>query len=204
MVTNNINTTNGLGNINPEGSEMNYDNAISGGRIAGTVKNISNLIPGETFMAEILDIRAGSLTLKLDSGNLTAKSLVIPDARIGDRAVFLVKENQSGQVILEFLKQNPKNSQSQVSESIIKEALAAARMQHTVQNSEIVIDLVKHNMSIDSKTIQNAAFFRYSLPQIPFEQIAFLLKHDFPPIQRTIETYSKISSGNLNLLDEMH
>ena len=189
-------------NVNPENPGEKYGAAQLIPKLTAPIgKNIFALAPGEIFAAEILDIQPGAITLKLEDGNLTAKSLSVPDARIGDRAMFMVKENRGGQIALEFMRDGPQFGQ--VSESIVKEALQAARMQYTMQNAEIVADLVKHNLPIDDKTIQQAAFFRYSMPDVTFEKVAFLIENEFAPIERTTQVFTSLSDGSLNLRNEM-
>ncbi len=46
-------------------------------------------------------MQKGSVSLRLDSGEfLTAKSLTMPDARIGEKAVFVVKGHIKGQILI--------------------------------------------------------------------------------------------------------
>ena len=68
-------------------------------------KPIARLEAGDRFEALVLDIQVGRITLRLPSGeSLTARSLILPEARIGEKSVFIVKENVKGQVALEMQK----------------------------------------------------------------------------------------------------
>jgi len=175
-------------------------------------KSIVDLVPGQVFSAEILDIQPGVINLRMGSdGVLAARTLASPDARIGDNATFVVRENVPGlgntpaQIVLEFLRggvvgQDGQNAQ--VPASIVKEALQAANMQHTGQNTALIGDLVAHNLPIDQSTVQRAAFFRYSMPDVPFPRIAFLLENNFAPTERTVEVFQKMASGEMNLKSE--
>ena len=189
-------------NISRE-AETGRENVDAGVKAAApkpiTVKSLPELVTGEVFSAEILDIQPGVVTLKVGANTLAARTLVSPDARIGDKAAFLVKDNTSGQIVLEFLREK---GSALVSASIVKEALAAANMQLTQGNSELIEQLVYHNLPIDNHSVQRAAFFRYSMSDAPFSQIGFLLENKFAPIERTVEVFQGLLSGELNIKDE--
>ena len=167
------------------------------------IKSLVELMPGQSFSAEILDIKPGAVTLKMGDGMpLTARSMVVPDARIGDQAAFMVRETKPGQIMLEFLRGGIGEG-NKVPVSIIKEALTAANMQHTNLNASIIEDLVSRNMPIDTSTLQRVAFFKYSMPQAPFEHIQFLLENNFAPIDRTVEIFEGMQKGEMTLKSEM-
>ncbi|MCL2855438.1 MAG: flagellar hook-length control protein FliK [Defluviitaleaceae bacterium] len=166
------------------------------------IKSLVDLVPGQSFSAEILDIQQGAITLKMGDGlPLTARSMVVPDARIGDRAAFLVRETKPGQIMLEFLRGGI--GESKVPASIVKEALTAANMQHTAANAGIIEDLVVRNMPIDVSTLQRTAFFKYSMPHAPFEHIQFLIDNNFAPTDRTVEMFTGMVKGEMNIMGEL-
>jgi len=176
---------------------------INQGKDIDSLKVLFTLGAGEVFRAVIEDIQPNSIELKMKDGSiLNARSLTVPDARIGDMANFVVRENNGkGQISLEFL--HPQQSTGGVPISIVKEALSAANMQHTPQNALIIESLVQHNLSIDISAVQRAAFFMYSMPEEqPFENIAFLLKNNFAPTNRTVEMFLGLQSGNISLQTE--
>jgi len=178
-------------------------------KVAQVAKSIVDLVPGQVFSAEILDIQPGVISLKIgEGGALDARTLASPDARIGDNATFVVRENipalgnAPAQITLEFLRGAAAGENAQVSASIVKEALQAANMQYTGQNSALIEDLVAHNLPIDHSSVQRAAFFRYSMPDVPFARIAFLIENNFAPIERAVEVFQKLASGEMNLRSE--
>jgi len=181
---------------NPDGSA---NDMMVQDRLPPQVKNVNSLVPGQTFSAEILDVKQGSISLKMaEGGTLTARSLATPDARIGDMASFIVRETKPGQVFLEFLRGSGK-----VSASIVREALSAANMQMTNANAGIVEDLVTRNMPIDTSTLQRAAFFKYSMPAAPFEHIQFLVQNNFAPTERTVQMFTSLMSGEVTIQGEI-
>ena len=70
------------------------------------------LRPGEKFAAVLLDIRPGEMLIQFfGGGTYKAKSLVLPNAHIGDACIFMVKENDmNGRIVLEVVKDNRNNS----------------------------------------------------------------------------------------------
>ena len=63
------------------------------------------LQPGDKFFATIQDVQPTMIKLLLENGeSLSARSQVYPDARIGEQAAFMVKDNQRGQILLELVK----------------------------------------------------------------------------------------------------
>jgi hypothetical protein len=69
------------------------------------VRKIIALQPGDKFYAIIQDVQPTMIKLLLENGeSLSARSQVYPDARIGEQAAFMVKENNRGQILLELVK----------------------------------------------------------------------------------------------------
>ena len=203
----------GANNQGASGGDTLTTQAAAQAKTAQVAKSLVDLVPGQVFSAEILDIQPGVINLKLGEGALAARTLASPDARIGDAATFLVRENVPGvgsapaQITLEFLRGaavgTGENSQGTVSASIVKEALSAANMQLTGQNGQLIESLVNHNLPIDQNSVQRAAFFRYSMSDAPFAKIAFLMENNFAPTDRTVEVFTKMASGEMNLKSEV-
>ena len=197
------------GGANYEGAGSNVGSTqMAQAKAAQVAKNLVDLMPGQVFSAEILDIQPGVISLKIGEGMLDARTLASPDARIGDNATFVVRENipaqgnTPAQITLEFLRGAAVGENAQLPASIVKEALQAANMQHTAQNSALIEALVAHNLPIDQHSVQRAAFFRYSMPDAPFVRIAFLVENNFAPIERAVEVFQKLASGEMNLKSE--
>ncbi|MCL2225559.1 MAG: hypothetical protein FWB96_11390 [Defluviitaleaceae bacterium] len=60
---------------------------------------------GDIFKAFIQDIRPGEVTIRLVGGGLyTARSYVLPNARIGEESLFCVQENDfRGRIVLKMV-----------------------------------------------------------------------------------------------------
>ena len=78
------------------------------------MKSFYSLPTGSVFKAQILDIQPGRVTIQLGGGSrFTARSLVYPDAHIGEESYFRVKVNNfDGLIQLEMVKGTPSESQS--------------------------------------------------------------------------------------------
>ena len=72
--------------------------------------------PGERFSAVIHDIQPGKVTIRFPGGSLfTARSMVQPEARIGEESLFSVRENDfNGRVVLEIVKLPPEELRSKM------------------------------------------------------------------------------------------
>ena len=80
--------------------------AEQSGNFVYSTKNFYTFPPGTCFKALILDIRPGKVTIRLDDdSSFTARSMVLPDAHIGEESYFRVKANNlDGLIQLEMLK----------------------------------------------------------------------------------------------------
>ena len=69
------------------------------------MRKIIALQPGDKFYAIIQDVQPTMIKLLLENGeSLSARPQVHPDARIGEQAAFMVKENNRGHILLELVK----------------------------------------------------------------------------------------------------
>jgi len=146
-----------------------------------STRNFYALKAGAKFKATILDIKPSKVTIKLDGGGtFTARTLVLPDARIGEESIFLVKSNNlDGQILLEMLKIDPATLQS----NAVKEALNHAGMYTGEENIALGRAIVEKNLSLEPQNLQKASFFLYGQQEQPqdnaLEKAMFLLREGF-------------------------
>ena len=159
---------------------------------AYSTQNFYAFPPGTTFKALILNIQPGKVTIRLDKGgNFTARTLVSPDARIGEESLFRVKVNNlDGLIQLEMIKGSLQERQ----ENAVQEALKSANMVPEEGNVELGRALIDNKLPVDEQTLQKAAFFRYSQseekPEVSesgkgkqiskLDKTLFLLQEGFP------------------------
>ena len=149
------------------------------------MKNFYAMPAGTCFKALILDIQPGRVTIRLDEGGkFTARSLILPDARIGEESYFRVKVNNfDGLIQLEMIKGTPEARQ----DNLVQEALKDAGLYHGEENMELGRALMEKNLPLDSATLQKAAFFRHiqsedgiAVDDYAMEKAMFLLQEGFP------------------------
>lgn len=153
------------------------------------LRNLSELSAGDIFKATVTDIQPNQVSLRLATGGeLTAKSLVLPDARIGDDTLFAIKENNKGQILLEMIRPDGDT----LKENIAREALISANIYPNGENLSLAKALMDNNLPIDANSLQKAAFFHYSAVNMPIEQILFLMKENFTMDAVNIDTLEKL------------
>jgi len=141
------------------------------------LKNFHRLNAGDIFKATVTDIQQNQVSLQLYVGeNITAKSLILPDARIGDEAFFAVKDNTKGQMLLEMLRPNG----DALKVNIARDALVSAKIYPNAENMKLALTLMENDLPIDAASLQKAVFFHYSAANLPLDRIVFLMKENFP------------------------
>ena len=160
---------------------------------------LSFLRPGQQFTATIVDIERNSVTIRFASGEtLTARSEILPDARIGDAGIFIVKESFSGQILLQMMKRDGAAAQT----GFIKEALENAELYPSRENTALARELIANGIPVDAQTLQKAAFFLYA-EQLTIKQVVFLLQENFPANMESIRVMKDIIDGNIHLKNDL-
>lgn len=166
-------------------------------------KNLTDLVAGDIFKAEILDIKLTGLTIKLANGEtLSAKTMVLPDSRIGEDSFFKVKDNINGQLRLEMLKPTEDTAMEKMAISVLKNA----ELFTTDENIELVKSMIKENMPLDANTLEKALFFRHSNENMTADKALFLLKEDFPLTSDSVDkllNYIDNTNGFSDNLDNL-
>ena len=168
------------------------------------MKNFYAMPAGTCFKALILDIQPGRITIRLDEGGkFTARSLILPDARIGEESYFRVKVNNfDGLIQLEMIKGTPEARQ----DNLVQEALKDAGLYNVAENIEIGRALMEKNLPLDPQTLQKTAFFRHYQPEEGFvsnesamEKAVFLLQEGFPADASSLLALDAILDPNRHL-----
>ncbi|GHV40912.1 hypothetical protein FACS189490_06830 [Clostridia bacterium] len=173
------------------------------------LKSLNSLVPGERFTALITDIKPGIATLRLPNGEtINAKTSSLPDAHIGDTAVFVVRANTKGQIFLAIEKTPERPREA----AVISESLVSAELPATKENKELVKELMKLGISPTKQTLVSAAFFFHSLKtkingyeptererETLIKQTVFLIKEKMPPTIEIVEVFKRLVSGEKKL-----
>lgn len=163
----------------------------------GSVQTQSpSLEKGERFTANIKDIKPNQIVLSMPGGKvLTARAEAMPDARIGDDAIFQVKESFKGQVLLEMLKPDKALPHA----GIVREALLAADLPLSVENYFLLERLISEGLPIDAESLQKALFFRHAGEGLDLDTVIFLMKESFPADFKTVETLDRFLSQQVKI-----
>ena len=157
--SNKTGTTTGL----PTGPVGQGGQSGQSGKYSYSTKNFYAFPPGTCFKAVILDIQPGKVKIRLDNGgSFSARTQILPDARIGEESYFRVKlNNLDGLIQLEMIKGTPEERQ----DNLVQEALKSANMYSGGENLELGRALIENNLPLDAQTLQKAAFFLHSQPE---------------------------------------
>lgn len=105
---------------------------------------------GESFTATITDIHGGTVTVALDGGqSFTANLLNHTVYNIGDRAGFLIQENQGEDIVLKALPV----PETAFEAKMISQSLKEAGIYPSDRNREMVLELMRNNMSISKEAL---------------------------------------------------
>lgn len=105
---------------------------------------------GESFTATITDIHGGTVTVTLDGGqSFTANLLNHTVYNIGDRAGFLIQENQGEDIVLKALPV----PETAFETKMISQSLKEAGIYPSDRNREMVLELMRNNMSISKDAL---------------------------------------------------
>jgi hypothetical protein len=174
------------------------------GEVLADTRRFYELMAGERFKALILDIRPGEVTIRLDGGGkFTARSLVLPEARIGEDALFIVKENDmKGHILLEMGKLTTTARQ----DNMLKEALRHAGMHVNEETLALGRAMLDNHLPVNAHSLQRAAFYRFTPSEganTPMDGVVFLLKENFPLEQQAVNVFNKVLSQPKLLLESV-
>jgi hypothetical protein len=91
-------------------------------------RRFHELRPGDMFRARLANIRPGEVTIRFEDGKThVARSLVMPDARIGEESVFRVRDNDfEGHIVLEMVKFTDELKQDNMLSELLRHTNLAA------------------------------------------------------------------------------
>lgn len=181
---------------------MRINSFSSENRVASTKsspKNVNELQAGDKFKATILDIKRGEVTIKTSDGNvITAKSLIVPDARIGDIMEFTVQANKDGQILISMLSEE---QSSKMQLNTLVDVLFSANIMPNDEMLALVKSLMDNGLPVDKSSLQNAMQLLKNNPELDVDTLAFMLKEEIDINAENIEQV-KLTSQNQNQIKE--
>ncbi|MDR0272200.1 MAG: hypothetical protein LBI27_02650 [Clostridiales bacterium] len=144
---------------------------------------------GEIFKATIHDIRPNEVTIRLGGGELyTARSYVLPEARIGEESLFCVQENDlEGRIVLKMVKIDSELRKTKM----LTEALINAGVAPTDKMLELARAIINNGLPVDTPTLQKAAALTADEDSAE-DIISFLLKN-IPAVQKNVPPPERFS-----------
>jgi hypothetical protein len=165
----------------------------------GVVRNLANLMAGDAFNGEVTMLEGNNVTLTLGDGSLVNASLK-GDASVmlGQNLTFVVQQNDGNTVTLKSMQQI-----SDQTAYVASKALEAAGLAETPSNLEMVQELLNHNMSINSQTLNDMAKACIRYPEAGLDTLARLQKLDIPITRENIEQFEAYKSYENRLDGEL-
>ena len=151
------------------------EKGVSDYQVIGT-RRFHELQPGDKFLARIHDIRPGEVTIKFkDGSHYTARSKVLPEARIGEESLFSVKANDfEGRIVLEMVKLDADIKK----DKMLTAALLNAGLAPTEEMLELARMILEGGLPVDAPTLQKGAEL---VQDIPLEEVIIRLQASQPP-----------------------
>ena len=111
---------------------------------------LRSLSGGESFSANITDVKGSMVTITLDGGQtFTANMLNYTAYNIGDRANFILQSNQGDSIVLKALPME----ETAFETNMINQSLDVAGLASSGRNRELVLELMHNNMPISKDAL---------------------------------------------------
>ncbi len=146
---------------------------------------LAQMQPGSTFAGDIIDVRGSAIKLLLSGEKtLNATASEAKNLNIGDHITFNVTSNNGSTVVIKPTKVNSYNT------NVLLKSLEAAELPATDRNIEIIKAMMKHEMSIDKKSVtdmmRKIEGFKTDSP----ENIVAMEKHGIPLTQENVDQFA--------------
>lgn len=166
---------------------------------------LKSLNAGDSFSGQITNITQNEITLMLsDQVSVNATLADALSYNIGDVASFSIKENNGDKIVLKS-EQNPE-LKNLMNEQTITTALRNAGVTINETTVNLVNNLMKQNLPIDSKTINTQLMLLDRTPKATVEDVVYLTKMDIPITPENVEAfhnYQEYSNGISSQVNNM-
>lgn len=152
-------------------------------------KLIRTLLAGDIFNGVVKEVNKDNASILLNDGTmLTAKLANNASLIAGTNATFIVENNNSSQL---QIKQLPSSQQQFV---LIEKALEASNLPVNQNNINIVNELLKLNMPINSSMLNDMARYSARFPDANLNTIANLIRLEIPVTTDNINSFEAYKS----------
>lgn len=178
-------------------TEVSDSNSVpTKGNLLGT--DAKNLVSGQSFKGEILDIRNNQVTIGLDNGTLLhAKIEACVDVYIGQKLLFEVIANRDNMITIKPVMKGQQDNPA------LQRVLEAAGITITDKNVSIVQNLMEQGMPIDRQTLQ--AVMRQSLlnPDTDVKTLIQMNRFQIPITSENVEQFEQYKLAEHRILSSI-
>lgn len=190
-------------------SAENAGNTSGAQNISGTIQKtadeagiamLKNMLKGDTFSGQIINVSDGNALLQLTNGSLINAKLAESAKGLanGQIQTFIVDGQSSDGITVKLL------GTKQQENVIISKALEAAGLDNNEENAGLVKTLLSLNMPIDAKTLGELAKTVLEFPDTSDATIANLMRLQIPVTQENITQFEAYKSYEHSVLSDIN
>lgn len=162
---------------------------------------LRSLSSGESFSADITDVKGSMVTIKLDGGQIfTANMLNYTSYNIGDRANFILQSNQGESIVLKALPME----ETAFETNMINQSLNVAGLASSGRNRELVLELMHNNMPISKEALGDMVKELAANPETAVKDIVALKRMGIEVTKDTLNSYENYKKYNGALRADMN
>ena len=162
---------------------------------------LRSLSSGESFSADITDVKGSMVTIKLDGGQIfTANMLNYTSYNIGDRANFILQSNQGESIVLKALPME----ETAFETNMINQSLNVAGLASSGRNRELVLELMHNNMPISKEALGDMVKELVANPEAAVKDIVALKRMGIEVTKDTLNSYENYKKYNGALRADMN
>jgi hypothetical protein len=165
-------------------------------------KSMPPLKEGQIVKGQIVDLRYQEVKIQIEPGNqiISAKLAGNFPLSIGQQASFIVSENSLNQILLTFRPDNPLT----INDAMIMKALNAAMLPNTDRNRLLVSEMLKHQLPIDTTTLQNFIRLSQANTESSPETLIFMHKNNIPLNLSNLGQINELLKGAAQLTNQIN
>ena len=162
---------------------------------------LRSLSSGESFSADITDVKGSMVTIKLDGGQtFTANMLNYTSYNIGDRANFILQSNQGESIVLKALPME----ETAFETNMINQSLNVAGLASSGRNRELVLELMHNNMPISKDALGEMVKELTANPEAAVKDIVALKRMGIEVTKDNLNSYENYKNYNGALRADMN
>ena len=158
----------------------------------------ADLSAGKILTGEIIDIKRNEVSIKLsDKSIITLAYKGKSELKIGQEITFQITTTKKTPPGMKLIDNIPPLK------STVQEALEAAGLPKTEQNTEIVRELLNHQMSIDKQSIQDMVRNSLIYKDAKVSTLVLMLKHNIPLNEANVEQFENYRNYEHRIVKEI-